>query len=127
MLRARHSDAQCGEGEQEERQRNKAAPEAAADHAGEHVDIREPDRILHPAALGEHVQRDRERNHEQRQQEDRPLEAHDPPPQSAPTWTTARTPCTAAPACTRTSTRLPRTVRFVRTLSINDWPGACRV
>jgi hypothetical protein len=67
-LRARHSHAQRSEREQEESKRKKAASEAAADHAGEYIEIREPDRILHPAALGEHIEDDRERNHEQRQQ-----------------------------------------------------------
>jgi len=116
VLGTRHSDAECGQCEEEECERHEPPPVAPADHAGQHFEIREADRITHPAALGQHVERNRERHDEERQEEQGTFERHEPPPHTAPTWTTARIPCIAAVARTFTRTRRPCTVRVALTL-----------
>ena len=116
VLRTSHPDAECGERQEEERERHEPPPVAIADDTRKHVEIREPDRVTHTPALREHVQRQGKRHDKQRQQEQRTFEGHEPPPQTAPTCTTARTPCTAAVERTRTSTRRPCTLRVALTL-----------
>src|SRR6266513_718867 len=123
-LRTRHPDAQCGEREQEQYERDVLAPDASAHNAGQDVHVREPDRVAHAPPLGEHVERNRERDEQQGDEEERALEGHEPPPQTAPTCTIARTPATAAPARTRTSTRLPRELRDALTLCTSAPLGA---
>ena len=116
MLRARHRDAKGGESQEEQRKRNESPPVAVADDACEHVEIRKADRITHPPALREHVQRYGKRHGEKRQEKQRTFEGHLPPPQTAPTCTTAFTFCTAAVERTCTSTRRPFTLRVALTL-----------
>ena len=59
---------------------------------GEHVDVGEPDRVSHSPSLGEQVEPDHEGHDQQGQEEPGPLERHEPPPQTAPACSTARTP-----------------------------------
>ena len=124
MLRTSHPDAEGGQREEEERKRDEPSPVAVADHAGQHVEIREPDRVTHPPSLREQVERYRERHDEQRQEEQWTLEGHEPPPHTAPTCTTARTPCNAAATCTRATTRRPCRLRVALTLRISASVGA---
>ena len=89
-VRPRERDAEKREREQEQRRREEAPRRALADDRREHVEVRERHRIAHAASLGEQVRGDRERDDEQRQQQDRAVEAHLPPAQTAATCTTAR-------------------------------------
>ena len=123
-LRARHSDAESGQCQQEQDERHVLAPDPSAHHAGEHLHVREADRVPHASPLGEHPEGDRERDEHQRQQQERALEGHEPPPQTAPTCTIARTPLAATPARTRTSTRFPRDACAADTLRTSVAVGA---
>ncbi len=64
-VRAREREAERGEREQEEDRRDVPAPGAAGHDPGEHVEVREPDRVAHPAALGEQPDPDRRGDCEQ--------------------------------------------------------------
>ena len=72
-----------------------------------------------PAANSEHVGHSRGRDDQQRQQQQGSLEAHEPPPHTAPTCTEACAVRTAPPAWATTTTRLPRTLRFADKLLIS--------
>ena len=124
MLGPSHADAERSQGEKKKRKRHKPPSIATVDHAGEHIEIREADRVPHPPAFGEHVERERERHDEKRQEEERTFERHEPPPQTAPTWTTARIPCSAAVERTLARTRRPCTLCVALTAWISAGDGA---
>ena len=58
-----------------------------------------------------------------RQEQERPLEAHEPPPQTAPICNTARTAPTSAPARTRITTPCPLMLCAAETLWIRTVLG----
>ena len=124
-VRAGEREAERGEREQEEDRRDVTAPGAAGHDPGEHVEVREPDRVAHPAALGEQADPDRRGDGEQREQEIGAVEAHLPPAQTASAWTTARTPSRPVPERTVTTTRPPRTACVAVTLDDERALGGC--
>src|SRR6478752_5101900 len=89
-LRSRERETEKREREQEQRRRDEAPRRALAHDGREYVEVRERHRVTHAASLDEQVRGDRERNDKQRQKQDRAIEAHRPPAQTAATWTTAR-------------------------------------
>src|SRR5581483_4060642 len=108
--RPRDGGAERADRERDEDRRRVAPPGAAlADHAREHVEVGERDRVAGAPPLEQPVAERRDRQRRQRQEQQRVPEAHQlPPAQIALTWTTARTPEMASPPRAATSTLRPR-------------------
>src|SRR6478672_6894218 len=100
---------------------------AGADDAGEHIDVREADRISHAPPLHVPPAKPRERQHEEQQEQKWMPEAHAPPAQRRSSWTTARTPRTAAPPWIVTVLRPCRVCRSTWTAPASLRDGGCFV
>src|SRR5439155_20296920 len=115
-VRTCNGEAERGERREEERGRSDPSPGTATRDARERVEVREPDRVAHAPSFGKPQRTERGRNEEQREQEERMAEAHEPPAQTAPTWTIERTPRTALPVRVVIATRPRPTLRTASTL-----------